>query len=304
MKVLVTGVNGQVGHDVMRELKKRGICGVGSDITDSYAGSNINSAVSTMAYRKLDITDKNLVERVVCEMKPDVVIHCAAWTNVDMAEDDDKVTAVKNVNAEGTKHIANVCKKIGCKMLYLSTDYVFSGQGENPWQPDCTDYSPLNVYGKTKLDGELAVSSILDKFFIVRISWVFGINGKNFIRTMIDVGKKFEKVKVVQDQIGRPTYSLDLAKLLVDMCQTEKYGYYHATNEGDYISWYDFCVECYRQYGLETQVIPVTTKEYGGNKAVRPQNSRLDTEKLLEAGFSQLPMWKDAVKRYLLEAQL
>lgn len=304
MKVLVTGVNGQVGHDVMRELDRRGIYSVGSDTTDSYAGSHTNSVVSTMPYRKLDITDKDLVECVVCEMKPDVIIHCAAWTNVDMAEDDDKIITVKNVNAEGTKHIANVCKKIGCKMLYLSTDYVFDGQGENPWRPDCTDYRPLNVYGKTKLDGELAVSSTLDKFFIVRVSWVFGINGKNFIQTMIGAGKKHEKVKVVQDQIGRPTYSHDLAKLLVDMCQTEKYGYYHATNEGDYISWYDFCVECYRQYGLETQVIPVTTKEYGGNKAVRPQNSRLDTGKLLEAGFSPLPMWQDAVKRYLREAQL
>lgn len=304
MKFFVTGVGGQLGHDVMNELAKRGYEGVGSDVAAAYSGIANGSALTTMPYVSLDITDGEAVERVLIREKPDAVIHCAAWTAVDMAEEDDKVSLVRRVNAGGTQNIANVCKKLDCKMLYLSTDYVFDGQGTTPWQPDCRDYKPLNVYGQTKLEGELAVANTLRKYFIVRIAWVFGLNGKNFIKTMINVGKTHDTVRVVNDQIGTPTYTLDLARLLVDMCETEKYGYYHATNEGGYISWYDFCCEIYRQYGLRTRVIPVTTREYGLNKAARPFNSRLDKCKLVEAGFTPLPDWRDAVSRYLKEANL
>lgn len=304
MKFFVTGVSGQLGHDVMNELAKRGYEGVGSDIQPAYSGVADGSAVTTMPYVQLDITDQDAVEKVITEVNPDAVIHCAAWTAVDMAEDDDKVEKVWAINAGGTQNISNVCKKLNCKMTYISTDYVFDGQGTEPWMPDCKDYKPLNVYGQTKLEGELAVSSTLEKYFIVRIAWVFGLNGKNFIKTMINVGKTHDTVRVVNDQIGTPTYTLDLARLLVDMNETEKYGYYHATNEGGYISWYDFCVEFYKQYGLKTKVIPVTTEEYGLSKAARPSNSRLDKSKLIEAGFAPLPTWQDAVSRYLKEAQL
>ena len=304
MKFFVTGVNGQLGHDVMNELAKRGYEGVGSDIQPEYCGVADGSAVTAMPYVQLDITDKEAVTKVITEIKPDAVIHCAAWTAVDMAEDDDKVEKVRAVNAGGTQNIADVCKEIECKMLYLSTDYVFDGQGTEPWLPDCKDYKPLNVYGQTKLEGELAVSSTLEKYFIVRIAWVFGLNGKNFIKTMINVGKTHDEVRVVNDQVGTPTYTYDLARLLVDMCETDKYGYYHATNEGGYISWYDFCCEFYRQYGLKTKVTPVSTEEYGLSKAARPFNSRLDKSKLIENGFTPLPTWQDAVSRYLKEAQL
>lgn len=304
MKFFVTGVGGQLGHDVMNELAKRGYEGVGSDVQPDYSGVSDGSAVTAMPYVQLDITDKEAVTKVITEIKPDAVIHCAAWTAVDMAEDDDKVDKVRAVNAGGTQNIADVCKKLGCKMLYLSTDYVFDGQGTEPWLPDCKDYKPLNVYGQTKLEGELAVSSTLEKYFIVRIAWVFGLNGKNFIKTMMNVGKTHDEVRVVNDQIGTPTYTYDLARLLVDMCETEKYGYYHATNEGGYISWYDFCVEFYKQYGLKTKVTPVTTEEYGLSKAARPFNSRLDKKKLVENGFTPLPTWQNAVSRYLKEAQL
>ena len=304
MKFFVTGVGGQLGHDVMNELAKRGHEGVGSDIAPVYSGVADGSAVCSMPYVSLDITDAQAVERVLREVNPDAVIHCAAWTAVDMAEDDDKVELVRRVNAGGTRNIAEVCKALDCKMLYLSTDYVFDGQGTEPWNPDCKDYRPLNVYGQTKLEGELAVSQILEKYFIVRIAWVFGLNGKNFIKTMIQVGKTHDTVRVVNDQIGTPTYTFDLARLLVDMCETEKYGYYHATNEGGYISWYDFCVEFYKQYGLSTKIVPVTTQEYGLSKASRPFNSRLDRTKLVEAGFAPLPTWQDAVRRYLKEANL
>lgn len=302
MKFFVTGVNGQLGHDVMNELHKRGHEGVGSDIAPSYAGVTDGSAVTTMPYISLDITDRDAVLNTVKGY--DAVIHCAAWTAVDMAEDDDKVELVRKVNAGGTQNIADVCKEIDAKMLYLSTDYVFDGQGTEPWQPDCKDYKPLNVYGQTKLEGELAVSGTLEKYFIVRIAWVFGLNGKNFIKTMINVGKTHDEVRVVNDQIGTPTYCYDLARLLVDMCESEKYGYYHATNEGGYISWYDFCVEFYKQYGLTTKVISVSTEEYGLSKAARPMNSRLDKSKLIENGFMPLPTWRDAVRRYLEEAEL
>ncbi len=301
MKVFVTGVAGQLGHDVMNELAKRGIEGVGTDMAPAYAGIQDGSAVTTMPYVSLDITDAAAVEKTIEEIHPDAIVHCAAWTAVDMAEDDDKVAKVRAVNVGGTQNIANAAKKIDAKMLYLSTDYVFNGQGTTPWDPDCRDYQPLNVYGQTKLDGELAVANTLTKYFIVRIAWVFGLNGKNFIKTMLNVGKTHDTVRVVDDQIGTPTYTYDLARLLVDMIESEKYGYYHATNEGGYISWYDFTVEIYRQAGYTTKVVPVTTAEYGLSKAKRPFNSRLDKSKLVKNGFTPLPTWQDALSRYLVE---
>lgn len=301
MKVFVTGVNGQLGHDVMNELSKRGYESIGSDITDMYSGVDDGTAVTKMPYTKLDITDRNAVEKVITDICPDTVIHCAAWTAVDLAEDPDKVDKVRAINATGTQYIADVCKKLDCKMTYISTDYVFNGQGTTPWAPDCKEYNPLNVYGQTKLEGELAVANTLNKYFIVRIAWVFGLNGKNFIKTMLNIGKTYDEVRVVNDQIGTPTYTYDLARLLVDMNETDKYGYYHATNEGGYISWYDFTVEIYRQAGINTKVIPVTTKEYGLSKAARPFNSRLDKSKLVQNGFTPLPTWQDALSRFLIE---
>ena len=299
MRIFVTGVAGQLGHDVMNELAKRGYEGIGSDIAPEYTGIQDGSAVTKMPYVSLDITNKNAVEQTLEQIRPDVVIHCAAWTAVDMAEDDDKVEKVRAVNAGGTENIALVCKKLDCKMVYTSTDYVFDGQGETPWDPDCKDYKPMNVYGQTKLEGELAVSRNLEKYFIVRIAWVFGVNGKNFIKTMLNVGKTHDTVRVVKDQIGTPTYTYDLARLLIDMVETDKYGYYHVTNEGGYISWYDFTCEIYRQAGYDTKVIPVTTEEYGMSKAARPFNSRLDRSKLVKNGFTPLPTWQDALSRYL-----
>ena len=299
MKVLVTGVCGQLGHDVMNELAARGHGGVGSDIAPAYAGIADDSAVTKAPYIQLDITDEAAVARVLSEVKPDAVIHCAAWTAVDLAEDEDKQEKVRAINALGTRYIAKACRALDCKMMYISTDYVFDGQGDMPWQPDCKDYAPLNVYGQTKLEGELAVSELMKKFFIVRIAWVFGLNGKNFIRTMLGLGEKYDTLRVVCDQIGTPTYTLDLSRLLVDMIETEKYGYYHATNEGGYGSWADFAEEIFRQAGMSAKVTPVTTAEYGMSKAARPFNSRLDKRKLVEAGFMPLPDWKDALARYI-----
>ena len=303
MKVFVTGVCGQLGHDVMNELAKRGHEGIGSDIAPAYSGVMDDTYVTTAPYIQLDITDGASVSKILADVKPDAVIHCAAWTAVDLAEDEDKQEKVYAINGLGTRYIAEACKQLGCKMMYISTDYVFNGQGETPWEPDCKDYAPLSVYGKTKLEGELAVSGLLEKFFIVRIAWVFGLNGKNFIKTMLSLGQKYDSLRVVCDQIGTPTYTLDLARLLVDMIETEKYGYYHATNEGGYISWADFAKEIFRQAGMNTQVIPVTTVEYGLSKAARPFNSRLDKSKLVEVGFEPLPDWRDALKRYLKEIQ-
>ena len=304
MKVFVTGVGGQLGHDVVNELDRRAHESIGSDIQAVYSGVNDGSAVVTAPYVQMDITDEAAVSKTIEELKPDVIIHCAAWTNVDGAEAPENQAKVHQINAVGTENIAKAAKAVDAKMVYISTDYVFDGQGERPWEPDDKCYAPLNVYGQSKLDGELAVSSLLEKYFIVRIAWVFGLNGKNFIKTMINVGKTHDTVRVVNDQIGTPTYTLDLARLLVDMIETEKYGYYHATNEGGYISWYDFCVEFYKQYGLTTKVIPVTTAEYGLSVAARPFNSRLEKKKLVEAGFDPLPTWQDAVSRYLKEAEL
>lgn len=303
MKVFVTGVAGQLGHDVMNELARRGHEGVGSDLHSVYNGIQDGSAVTTMPYISLDITDQAHVMEALGKAEADVVVHCAAWTAVDLAEDEDKKEKVHAINVDGTRYIAEACKMLNCKMIYISTDYVFNGQGESPWTPDCKDYDPVNVYGKSKLEGELAVSSILEKYFIVRIAWVFGINGKNFIKTMLNLGKTHDTIRVVNDQIGTPTYTEDLARLLVDMAETEKYGYYHATNEGGYISWYDFANEIFRQAGYETEVIPVTTAEYGLSKASRPFNSRLDKSKLKKAGFTPLPDWRDALSRYLHEIQ-
>ena len=292
MKILVTGVKGQLGYDCVNELKSRGHEVVGVDIEE------------------MDITDPASVESLLKEVRPEAVIHCAAWTAVDAAEDEDKQAKVHQVNGEGTANIAKVCRELDCRMLYISTDYVFDGEGTEPWQPDCRDYSPLNVYGQSKLEGELAVARTLEKFFIVRIAWVFGKNGKNFIKTMLNVAKTHDTLRVVNDQIGTPTYTYDLARLLADMIVTDRYGYYHATNEGGYISWYDFTKEIFRQAVLlgrteyapeKVHVIPVTTAEYGVSKARRPFNSRLDKSKLVSAGFTPLPDWKDAVARYLRE---
>lgn len=294
MKVFVTGVGGQLGYDVMNELTARGYEAVGSDILDSCVFEN---------YVKLDITDANAVKEVLLEVKPDAVVHCAAWTAVDAAEEPDNHEKVYAINALGTENIAKACKNINCKMLYISTDYIFNGNGEIPWDADCKDYEPLSVYGKSKLEGELAVSGILEKYFIVRTAWVFGLNGKNFIKTMLNVGAKYDTVRVVCDQIGTPTYTLDLSRLLVDMIESEKFGFYHATNEGGFISWYDFTCEIFRQAGYDTKVIPVTTAEYGISKAARPFNSRLDKSKLVNNGFKPLPTWQDALSRYLKEIE-
>lgn len=299
MKVLVTGVAGQLGHDVVNELAKRGHEAIGSDIATEYAGMRDGTAVTTAPYIQMDITDEQAVARVMEATQPDAVIHCAAWTAVDAAEDEENIEKVRAINAHGTENVAKACGKNHAKMMYISTDYVFDGQGETPWQPDCTDYAPLSVYGQTKLEGEQAVKKWLNQFFIVRIAWVFGVNGKNFIKTMLSIGEKYPALRVVNDQVGTPTYTLDLARLLVDMIESEKYGVYHATNEGGYLSWADFAKEIFRQAGMSTQVIPVTTAEYGVSKAARPFNSRLDKRKLVEQGFEPLPDWRDAVSRYL-----
>lgn len=292
MNVLVTGVKGQLGHDVVNELRKRNHTAIGVDIED------------------MDITDSASVDRVIKSANPDAVIHCAAWTAVDAAEDEDKKEKVHLVNAVGTENVAKVCNELDIKLMYISTDYIFNGEGTKPWLPDCKDYQPLNVYGETKLEGELVVSNLLSKFFIVRIAWVFGKNGNNFIKTMLKVGKTHDQLRVVNDQIGTPTYTYDLARLLVDMIVTEQYGYYHATNEGGYISWYDFATEIFRQaveqghteYSPERLTIsPVSTAEYGISKAKRPFNSRLEKSKLTECGFTPLPTWQDALKRYIEE---
>lgn len=301
MKVLVTGVAGQLGHDVMNELHKRGYEGVGSDIAPQYSGADDGTAVTKMDYVQMDITNSEEVNETIKKVNPDVVVHCAAWTAVDLAEESENKEKVMAINVGGTENIAKVCKELDCKMVYISTDYVFDGYGTRPWEEDCKDYAPLNVYGESKLMGEKVVSLNLEKYFIVRIAWVFGVNGNNFIKTMLKVGKKFDTLKVVNDQIGTPTYTYDLSRLLVDMIETDKYGYYHATNEGGYISWYDFACEIFKQAGYKTKVNPVTTEEYGVSKARRPFNSRLNKTKLVDNGFTPLPDWKDALSRYLKE---
>lgn len=299
MKVLVTGVGGQLGYDVMIELAKRGHEAIGSDIAPSYAGDDGEEIVSRLPYVAMDITDEKRVQAVMEDVKPDAVAHCAAWTAVDAAEDPQNIDKVRAINAGGTKNIAQACKDIHAKMLYISTDYVFNGQGEAPWEPDCKEFHPLNVYGETKLEGEFAVSETLDRYFIVRIAWAFGKNGNNFVKTMLQLAQTHDTLRVVNDQIGTPTYTADLSRLLVDMLESEKYGYYHATNEGGYISWYEFACEIFRQAGLSVKVLPVSTQEYGASKAARPMNSRLEKGKLATRGFIVLPEWKDALERYL-----
>jgi len=301
MKVLVTGVNGQLGHDLMNELAKRNIECIGSDVTPEYSGISDGSAAEKSAYVQMDITDREMVMSTIKATAPTVVMHCAAWTAVDAAEDEENRDKVHRINVDGTANIADVCKQIDAKMLYLSTDYVFNGQGEEPWEPDCTDYAPLNVYGVSKLDGEFAVRERLEKHFIVRIAWVFGLNGKNFIKTMLSLSETRDELRVVCDQIGTPTYTYDLSRLLVDMILTEKYGTYHATNEGGYISWADFAEAIMKEAGRSTVITRVTTAEYGASKAARPFNSRLDKSKLTANGFEPLPDWRDALKRYLEE---
>ena len=293
MKVFVTGVGGQLGYDVMNELAARGYECYGSDVLPK------EKITLPYNYIQLDITKQEDIEKVIGQLAPDAVVHCAAWTAVDAAEEEENKPKVMAINAMGTQYISKACKKIDCKLLYISTDYVFNGEGTEPWDADCKEYAPLNVYGMSKLLGEKAVSETLSKYFIVRIAWVFGQNGNNFIKTMLNVGKKHDTLRVVNDQVGTPTYTFDLARLLVDMLETDKYGYYHATNEGGYISWYDFACEIFKQAGYNTKVVPVTTAEYGLSKANRPFNSRLDKSKLVLNGFKPLPDWKDALKRYL-----
>lgn len=276
MKLLVTGVKGQLGYDVVEECKKRGISAVGVDVEE------------------MDITDPKACEKVIKEAGVDAVVHCAAYTAVDAAEDNPELC--RKVNAEGTKNIVKVCRELGIKMMYFSTDYVFSGQGERPWKPE-DKREPLNVYGLTKYEGELAVEDGLDQYFILRIAWVFGVNGKNFIKTMLRLGKEKGAVSVVHDQVGSPTYTADLAVLVVDMIQTEKYGIYHVTNEG-FCSWYEFACHIFKEAGMEVEVTPVSSDAFPA-KAKRPSNSRMDKSKLIENGFTPLPAWEDALKRYL-----
>lgn len=293
MLVFVTGVNGQLGYDTVKELLSRGHRVIGS--------GTAAECRCACEYCRLDITDTVAVNAALMRIKPDAVIHCAAWTAVDAAEDEENRGRVYAVNVDGTANIASVCSALDCKLLYISTDYVFDGQGDEPWRPDCRTYAPLNVYGRSKLEGELAVASAVERFFIVRTAWVFGVNGKNFVRTMLELGRTHDSLRVVNDQIGTPTYTPDLARLLANMIESEKYGYYHATNEGGFISWYDFAVEIFRQAGYSVEVIPVSTAEYGLSKAARPFNSRLDKGKLTQCGFMPLPDWKDALSRYLNE---
>ena len=301
MKFFVTGVGGQLGHDVMNELIGRGHEGVGSDIQESYGGVADGSAVTKAPYVALDITDRAAVERVITDVKPDAVIHCAAWTAVDLAEDPEKAEKVRAINVGGTQNIADACKKLGCKMTYISTDYVFDGQGTRPWEPDDPVVKPLNVYGQAKYDGEVAVEKYAPKHYIVRIAWVFGLNGKNFIKTMLNLGKTHDTLTVVDDQIGTPTYTYDLARLLVDMLEKEEYGKYHATNEG-ICTWYEFACEIFKQAGMNVSVAPVSSDEYPA-KAKRPSNSRMDKSKLTANGFTPLPTWQDALSRYLKEIE-
>lgn len=301
MKFLVTGAAGQLGHDVMNELYRRGHEGIGTDLAEAYSGIQDGSPVTRMPYISLDITDETRVREVVEEIRPDAIVHCAAWTAVDAAERPENSFKVRNINGNATAYIAAAAKAVDAKLLYLSTDYVFDGEGTTPWEPDCKNFRPLNVYGRSKLAGEIAVSSTLEKFFIVRIAWVFGLNGKNFINTMLRLSETHDTIRVVKDQIGTPTYTFDLARLLVDMLETEKYGYYHATNDGGFVSWYDIACEIFRQAGINVNVIPVTTEEYGLSEAARPFNSRLSKRKLIENGFTLLPPWQDAISRYLQE---
>ncbi len=300
MRVLVTGVNGQLGHDAVNELIKRGHEVYASDITDEYKGI---IPIAESPYIQMDITDIDSVRNAFSIARPEAVLHAAAWTAVDAAEDDENKDKVYRINSEGTLNIARECKAHDSRMVYISTDYVFSGTGTKPWNADEDDFAPLNVYGDSKLRGEMAVRETLDEYFIVRIAWVFGINGKNFIKTMLRLSDTHDELRVVNDQIGTPTYTYDLSILLSDMMESNRYGTYNATNEGGYISWAEFAEEIMKEAGKSTKIVPVTTAEYGASKAKRPYNSRMDKSKLRENGFSLLPDWKDALKRYLKEIE-
>ena len=293
MKILVTGANGQLGWDMISELKKRGHEPIATDILDSFE--------QECEYIKLDITDEKAVHDVITKTKPDAVVHCAAWTAVDAAEDEENKSKVYAINVLGTKYIAEACKEVDCKMIYISTDYVFSGEGTEPWEPDCEDFAPLNYYGETKLEGEFAVKRTLEKYYIVRTSWVFGSHGNNFVKTMLRLAETHKEVRVVNDQIGTPTYTPDLARLLVDMCETDKYGVYHATNEGGYISWAEFAKEIFRVAGKDTKVIPVTTEEYGESKARRPKTSKMSKERIYKNIKHQMPDWKKTLQDFIKE---
>ena len=304
MKVFVTGAGGQLGCEVMNELVRRDHDCIGSDIYSEHPGINDGSLNTSMPYVSLDLTDRDAAMNVISEFDPDAIVHCAAWTAVDTAEDPQNRDAVYDINVNATKYIAEACRSTDCKLMYISTDYVFDGKGVKPWDPDEKDYDPLDYYGESKLGGEKVIAGKLDRFFIVRTSWVFGPKGNNFVKTILKAGRTLEEVRVVNDQIGTPTYTPDLARLLVDMVETEKFGYYHASNEGRDISWYDFTCEIYRQAGLKTEVIPVSTEEYGLNRAERPRNSRLCRIKLSDNGFVPLPLWQDALKRFLTNEEM
>lgn len=302
MKAFVTGVSGQLGYDVVKELLDRGYRVTGSstaEIEKSVLLAEKARGAASYEFAALDITDGAATEALLQCVKPDVVVHCAAWTAVDAAEEEENIEKVTAVNVTGTRNIATVCKELDCKMIYISTDYVFDGSGERPWEPEDEGTGALSVYGRSKYLGESAVKEILSKYFIVRTAWAFGPNGNNFVKTMLTIGKKYDTLRVVKDQIGTPTYTPDLARLLADMAETEKYGCYHATNEGGYVSWYEFACEIFKQAGYDTKVTPVTTEEYGLSKAKRPLNSRLDKSKLVREGFMPLPEWKDGLRRYL-----
>lgn len=278
MKILVTGNKGQLGHDVILQAKERGIDAVGVDVAE------------------MDITDQGQVEQVISRGNYDAVVHCAAWTAVDKGEEPELFETVEAVNATGTGYIAKVCKELDIPLMYFSTDYVFDGQGTRPWKED-DEKNPLNVYGLTKSEGEDYVKDN-PKFFTLRISWVFGLNGANFIKTMLRLGKERDTITVVDDQVGLPTYTYDLARLVLDMIVSDQYGVYHVSNSGNYISWYDFAKEIFKQAGLKVKVVPVGSDQYPA-KAKRPTNSRLDMSKLEQSGFTPLPAWQDALARYL-----
>ena len=301
MRVFVTGVNGQLGHDVMNELSARGRECIGSGSSPKYNGIDYGSAAARARYAALDITNAEAVADILDIIRPDAIVHCASWTAVDLAEDEANRDRVFAINADGTRNLATAAKKYGSKLIYVSTDYVFDGSGDTPRLPDDTGFGPLNVYGRSKLDGEEAVRELVEKYYIVRTSWAFGLNGNNFIKNIIRASKTGNELRVVNDQIGTPTYTKDLSVLLADMTESDRYGCYHATNEGGYISWYDLAVEIFRQCGIDTKLVPVSTAEYGLSKARRPLNSRLDRSKLAEEGFKPLPDWKDALTRYLKE---
>ena len=300
MIIFVTGVNGQLGYEAANEFAGRGHTVFGSGRSAQYRGLPLKE---TVRYVPLDITDREAVKDAMEMVQPDIVVHCAAWTAVDEAEKPENLRAVRAINVQGTENIAECSRQHGAKMVYVSTDYVFDGTGTKPWRPEETSFAPLNVYGQSKLDGERVVQAFVKQMFIIRTAWVFGINGNNFVKTVIRAAKNHSSLRVVNDQVGTPTYAKDLARLIADLTESDQYGIYHVTNEGDYVSWYEFCCEIFRQAEISTEVIPVSTEEYGISLAARPSNSRMDRSKLSEKGFRPLPVWQDALKRFLEELE-